>query len=179
MSPLACLLLLLVIAFFGVFSFKGLSGWWGYPLAISGLIGLGISLMVTPVVSFFTNSFLKDREFSGLSPILVETGSDLVVGILRSLFLQVRNYSLVVIGMGLAVIITAAIIKVPPKKDPGANDNLEENQDVISIPDPDAGENPKEEKEDELPDEPEVDQDDQEKDDLEDPVKDETGSNVE
>ncbi len=134
MSPLTCLLLLVVIAFFGVFSFKELGRWWGYPLAISGLMGLGISLLVGPAVNFFSDSFLKNRGFTGFSPVLIDTGTDLVVAIIRSLFLQVRNYSLVVIGMGLAVIITAAVLKPPTKKDPPP----EEDESII--PDTDADE---------------------------------------
>jgi len=144
MSPLVCLLLLVVIAFFGVFSFKELGRWWGYPLAISGLMGLGISLLVGPAVDFFTSSFLKNREFTGFSPVLIDTGSDLVVGIILSLFLQVRNYSLVVIGMGLAVIITAAVLKPPTKKDP------QHEEDESIIPDPDADEDAPDEGKEEL-----------------------------
>jgi hypothetical protein len=137
MSPLACLLLLVVIAFFGVFSFKALSSWWGYPLAISGLMGLGISLLVGPAVDFFSSSFLKNREFTGFSPILIDTGSDLVVGVIRSLFLQARNYSLIIFGIGLAVIITTAILKPPTKKDPQAEEGEEEPEDEVTIPDSD------------------------------------------
>jgi hypothetical protein len=95
-------------------------------------MGLGISLLVGPAVDFFTSSFLKNREFTGFSPVLIDTGSDLVVGIIQSLFLQVRNYSLVIIGMGLAVIITAAVLKPPTKKDP------QHEEDESIIPDPDA-----------------------------------------
>jgi len=144
MSPLVCLLLLLVIAFFGIFSFKELGSWWGYPLAISGLMGLGFSLLVGPAVNFFSDSFLKNSEFTGFSPVLIDTGSDLVVGIIRLLFLQVRNYSLVVIGMGLAVIITAAVLKPPARKE------SQPEEDESIIPDPDADENAPDEEKEEL-----------------------------
>jgi hypothetical protein len=115
-SPLLCLILLMVIAFFGVYSYKALGRWWGYPLAISGLMGLGISMLVGPAADFFTNSYLKKRDFAGFSPEMVETGSDLALEVIHRLFLQVRTYSLIVIGMGFAVIITAAIIRSPKKK---------------------------------------------------------------
>jgi len=115
MTPLACLLLLIFIAFFGVYSFKGLSGWWGYPLAITGSMTLAISLSVGPLVDFYSDRLLSQMDFMGLSPNLITTGSNLAIEVIRSLFSQVRDISLIVIGMGLAVIITAVVLKTPPK----------------------------------------------------------------
>jgi len=108
-------------------------------------MGLGFSLLVGPAVNLFSDSFLKNREFTGFSPVLIDTGSDLVVGIIRLLFLQVRNYSLVVIGMGLAVIITAAVLKSPSKKDPELEQGEKEPGEESIIPDPDGDENAQDE----------------------------------
>jgi hypothetical protein len=131
----------MVIAFFGVYSFKALGRWWGYPLALSGLMGLGISMLVGPAADFFTNSYLKKRDFSGFSPEMVETGSDLALEIIHRIFLQARTYSLIVLGMGFAVIITAAIIKSPKKKTKSDEEEIPPT-DVETDPQEDEGETP-------------------------------------
>jgi hypothetical protein len=104
-----------------------------------------------------------------------------VVGIIRSLFLQVRNYSLVVIGMGLAVIITAAIIKVPAKKVLESSEGEAEAEDETSIPDPDGEESLPDEKEEEEtePADPKSEQDSQEPDNTENSSDDGSGTDVE
>jgi hypothetical protein len=136
-TPLACLFLLIIIALFGVYSYKGLSGWWGYPLAISGLMGLTVSLLVGPVVNFITNSFLRDRDFFGLSPALIESGSDLAVEVISSLFIQVRNFSLIVIGMGLTVIIMANVLGTSIKAKQDHDMDKEDIKEKDQIPDTD------------------------------------------
>ena len=117
MSPLFCVTLLLIIAFLAVDSFKGLNVWWGYPLAISGLIGFGLAMMVGPVAKWLTGTFLADRTMAGFSPVMIETGSGLAVQIIRSLFTQVRNYSLITVGMGLGIIISSSVLKGPGDQD--------------------------------------------------------------
>jgi hypothetical protein len=135
MTPLACLLLLIIIAFFGVYSFKALSGWWGYPLAITGSMTLAISLGVGPLVDFFSDRLLSQMDIMGLSPNLIETGSSLAIEVIQSLFSQVRDISLIVIGMGLAVIITSVVLKTPPKAEP--SDGYGGPADIPGIPNPD------------------------------------------
>jgi hypothetical protein len=150
MSPLFCVSLLLVIAILAVHSYKGLGGWWGYPLAITGLIGLALALLISPLASWLSSILLKGRAAAGISPVLIETGSSLAVRILRTLFNQVRNYSLIAIGMGLAVIIIASVLS-PGGKKPAADDqeaappeDLEKVQEIDQqeIPDPREGDTP-------------------------------------
>jgi hypothetical protein len=115
MSPLFCVTLLLVIALLAVHSYKALGVWWGYPLAISGLIGIALAMLIGPLTNFLTNTFLADKDMAGISPIMIETGSDLSVQVIRLLFTQVRNYSLIIAGVGLMIIIITAVIKPPGK----------------------------------------------------------------
>lgn len=50
LSPLLATVLLALIALFAVRSWKGLFRWWGIPLLLAGLIGIGVSVAVLPVV---------------------------------------------------------------------------------------------------------------------------------
>jgi len=115
MSPLICAALLLLVALLAVHSFKSLGVWWGYPLAISGLFGFTLAMLVGPLANWVTNSFIADMTLPGFSPILIEASSDLAVQMIRKLFIQVRNYSLITAGMGLGIIIISSVIKSPGK----------------------------------------------------------------
>jgi len=116
MSPLFCVAMLLVIAILAVYSFKSLNIWWGYPVAISGLMGIAISLLAGPLANWLTTTFISGRTIAGMSPLIIETGSSLAVQVIRSLFKPVLNYSLAAAGLGLGIIIISAVIKAPGKK---------------------------------------------------------------
>ena len=143
MSPLFCVGLMLLIGLLAVHSFKGLGGWWGYPITISGLMGLGLALLVSPLAGWASTMVQDNRSLTGISPILVETGSSLAVQVIQTLLRQVRNYSLITFGIGLAIIITTAVIS-PAKKsvqDPEpeseTSEELDEGKKEEVIPDAD------------------------------------------
>ena len=143
MSPLFCIALLMIIGLLAVYSYRGISGWWGYPLAVSGFIGLTLALLIGPLANWGTSTFLKGRSITGLSPVIVEAGSGLAVEIIRNIFALVRNYSLIAIGMGLAIIITAAVLKPDEEGKPDTEGKEPETDDEASDD---------EDKEEELPD---------------------------
>jgi hypothetical protein len=128
MSPLFCIGLLMIIGLLAVYSYRGISGWWGYPLAVSGFIGLALAISVGPLASWLTSTFLRGRAISGISPVMIEAASGLAVQIIRKIFAEVRNYSLIAIGMGFAIIITASVLKPNGKAKP-ADDDLESDPD--------------------------------------------------
>jgi hypothetical protein len=123
LSPLICVAMLMVIAILAVYSFKSLNVWWGYPVAISGLMGIAISLLAGPLANWLTTTFISGRTMAGMSPLLIETGSSLAVQVIRSLFKPVLYYSLTAAGLGLGIIIISEVIKAPEKK---ASDQVEE-----------------------------------------------------
>jgi large-conductance mechanosensitive channel len=131
MSPLFCVALLLFIAILAVHSYKGLGTWWGYPLAISGLIGIALAMLVGPLSNFLTNTFLGNRTMAGISPVMIETGSDLAAQLIKSLFTQVRNYSVIAAGLGLGIIIISAVIKSPEKIESEKIDETESEEQEI------------------------------------------------
>ena len=144
MSPLFCIALLMIIGLLAIHSYRGLSSWWGYPLAVSGFIGLTLAILIGPLANWGTSTFLKGRAITGLSPVIVETGSGLAVEIIRTVFTLVRNYSLIAIGMGLAIIITSAVLKPDEEGKPDIEGEKPETDDEVSddedkeeeIPDP-------------------------------------------
>lgn len=131
MSPLFCVAMLMVIAILAVYSFKSLNVWWGYPVAISGLMGIAISLLAGPLANWLTTTFISGRTMAGMSPLIIETGSSLAVQVIRSLFKPVLYYSLAVAGLGLGIIIISAVIKIPGKKDPDQIDEANKEADPV------------------------------------------------
>jgi hypothetical protein len=117
MSPLFAWATLLVIAFFGASSFKGLGGWWGVPLFVSGLIAFGIAFLATPVANWVVNRFISDQTVMGISPVLMETGTDLVIQMIRSLFTQARNLALITAGLGIVFFVIATVLGNLGKQD--------------------------------------------------------------
>jgi hypothetical protein len=117
MSPLFCVTLLLIIALLGVHSYKSLGVWWGYPMTLVGLFGVAVGVAAAPLAAWLGDKFLGGSAPAGMSPILLETGSDLAVQIIRSLFTQIRNFSLIAVGMGLGIIISTSVLKKPGKDD--------------------------------------------------------------
>ncbi len=174
MSPLFAVTLLLLIALLAVHSIKALGVWWGYPLAISGLIGFTIAMLVGPLANWATNSFLADRTMAGFSPILVETGGGLAVQVLRLLFIQVRNISLITAGAGFAIIILSAVFQSPGKKESDQVDEVNKKEPDINQADPVDSKETEQEAPEEIEKEPEPEELEPEKSEPEEPEPEET-----
>lgn len=114
-SPLLNLLLLLVIAALAVHSFQALRVWWGYPIAIAGLLAVALSSLASPVADLLADKFLQDPPMAGLHESLVDAASGIALEILRLLVTQARNYALIVTGVGVTVIVLASVLNVSTK----------------------------------------------------------------
>jgi outer membrane biosynthesis protein TonB len=134
-SPLLNLFLLLIIASLAVHSFKALRGWWGYPIAIAGLLAAGLSSLVGPAASFMIDRFGLDSPMPGLHEDLIDVASGLALHILRILFAQARNYALIVLGVGLTIIIVASVLKEPKLKGEKIEDADQESDEIELVPD--------------------------------------------
>jgi len=132
-SPLAILILMLVIALLAVHSFKGLRGWWGYPIATAGLLAAGLAFLAAPAADFLINRLLVDSPMAGIHESLIDAASGVALELVRLIFTQARNYALIVTGIGLAIIIIASVI---PAGFPGTRMMAEGE----AIPDDDLGE---------------------------------------
>lgn len=124
-SPLLILFLITLVALLAVHSYQGLAGWIGYPLAFSGLLGFGLASLVSPASDFLMGRFISGSSLSGFHDKLIEAASVLVLVFLRLLFTRARNFSLIAFGIGVSIVITAAVLKrsgvgtVPPKQTSG------------------------------------------------------------
>ena len=146
-SPLLILFLMLAIAFLAVHSFKALRGWWGYPIAIAGLLATGLASLVTPAANFMIERFGLDSPMPGLHEELIDVASSLALRMLHQLFTLARNYALIVTGIGLTIIIVASVLKRPRTKVGKSSEEAEEEKEPI--PDDDLGETPPPEEEQE------------------------------
>lgn len=99
-------------------------------MAISGLMGIAVSLLAGPLANWLTTTFISGRTMAGMSPLIIETGSSLAVQVIRSLFKPVLYYSLAATGVGLGIIIISAVIKAPGKKAAEAEAEVEEAETV-------------------------------------------------
>ncbi len=115
-SPLLICFLLLGIATLAVHTFRALRVWWGYPIAIAGLLATGLASLAGPAADFLLDRFLGETPLAGLHMDLVDTATSLGLKIIYSLFSQARTYALVVTGIGLTVIIVASVLRRPHKK---------------------------------------------------------------
>lgn len=109
-SPLLPLGILFLVTVFAVRSLKGWCYWWGVPLALGGLFGLGMSAAAHPIFAWTFKFYiaprfppalpvsiveltrgLMDSVLAGVSkPILVQSGLLLLVGILFIILAQIR-----------------------------------------------------------------------------------------
>lgn len=138
-SPLLNLFLLLIIAFLAVYSFKALRGWWGYPIAIAGLLGTVLASLVSPAANFLIGKSGLDSPLPGLHEKLVDTATNLALRFLHVLFAQARNYGLIVTGIGLTIIIIASVLKEGgSKQKETGQDELKPGEDA-PLPDDDFG----------------------------------------
>ncbi|MEW6718370.1 MAG: hypothetical protein AB1345_12835 [Chloroflexota bacterium] len=111
------LFLLLLVALFGIRSVKGLLRWWGLPFLFVGLIGLGIAFLALPVLDVAVNLFLMDRIPPHISPELVQTGLNVVRGVVQD-FMRVIKIETGIIGfVGLVMVVCSSFIhlKTEPK----------------------------------------------------------------
>ena len=154
-SPLFNLLLLLVIAFLAVHSFKALGPWWGYPTAIAGLLATALASLVGPAANFLIDKFGFDSPMPGLHEDLIDAASGLALELIHVIFTQARNYALIVTGVGLTIIIVASVLKGRAPKPQQDQDSEQEVGDEESIPDDDLGEATPKDQDQEQPSPPE------------------------
>lgn len=88
LSPIVPGIFLLLIAVFGVRSFRDLLRWWGIPLFLTGLIALVISILSMPVFNWILRTYVEDQIPSYLSMEFVDLGFEIGRSTIRS-FLKI------------------------------------------------------------------------------------------
>ncbi|MBI5823158.1 MAG: hypothetical protein HZB18_03965 [Chloroflexi bacterium] len=115
LSPLLPLAFLLLVALFGVRSFKGWLNWWGVPIFITGFILLSIGIAAIPAfewawVEFVIPEFPAMFSESNLIPL----GHDLAYSVARSFAAWVSLGAACISVAALSALISCRFIKMHP-----------------------------------------------------------------
>ncbi len=76
-SPLLPGALLLLATLFGVRSWRGWLLWWGTPLLLAGLIGVGMGAALLPAANWAIQTYVAGRIPSFFTPAMAQTGLDI------------------------------------------------------------------------------------------------------
>jgi hypothetical protein len=102
LSFLVPLVFLLLVTLFAVRSFKSWMRWWGIPIIITGIIGLGLGLSIVPAFNATWTWLIAPRIPVFLPTVLPQTGLELFRSIIHTLsgWFIVPAVVLCVIGLG-------------------------------------------------------------------------------
>jgi len=103
-SPMAPLILLLVLTLLAVRSLKDWLGWWGIPLLVTGAITLGMSIIGAPVFSAILQRVLASRMPDFLPSLLLDYTRELATAMVRALLRPVlwQGLALGLLGLFMA-----------------------------------------------------------------------------
>ena len=111
LSPIVPVGFLLLIAVFGVRSYRELLRWWGIPLLLTSLIALVFSILSMPIFNWVLKTFVEfqipgyfSSEFVGLG---FDIGSSVIRSLVKAITIQAGIFSL----GGILMIVASAFIK--------------------------------------------------------------------
>jgi hypothetical protein len=78
LSPIFAVALIMLIALFGVRSFRDLLIWWGIPFFVVGVLGLATALLVSPFTNWFFQTSVAPRAVVYFIPSLVDIGGNIL-----------------------------------------------------------------------------------------------------
>src|SRR5258706_1990110 len=111
-SPLLVLLLLLLVALFGVRSLRGWMRWWSLPIFIGGLITLGIGVASLTLFGWAWGKYVILTIPPSVGPTLSELGHELTQSLVNNLALWLMLESGLLILLALGVFLASS--RVPP-----------------------------------------------------------------
>jgi hypothetical protein len=114
LSPLLPLVLLLLVAVFGVRSMKGWLRWWGIPILIVGLITLTIGIALRPLLDWTWINYIVVKIPPLVSPSWGEFGHSLAVSVIRDFAKWIMIEAALIFTLGLGGVIGAYFIKPKP-----------------------------------------------------------------
>ncbi len=113
-SPIVPIGLLLLVAVFGVRSFRDLLRWWGIPVMVTGLIALILSILSMPIFNWLLSTYVESRNPGYLSAEFVQLGFDLGRSAIRSYVKSITLQAGILSLVGLIFSAVSAFIK--PKR---------------------------------------------------------------
>lgn len=111
LSPLLPLVLLLLVAVFGVRSVKGWLRWWGIPILIVGLITLIIGIALRPLLDWAWINYIVAKIPPLVSASLGELGHSLAVSLIRDFATWIMIEAALIFALGLGGIIGSYFVK--------------------------------------------------------------------
>jgi hypothetical protein len=111
LSPILLLLILALITLLVVRTIKDWLRWWGIPIFFSGLLCLGLAIIVTVFFEQAWAALLVNRVPVFLSPGMVSLIHDVVLAILRTVMVWITGGGIVMIVLGLGMWIGSGFIK--------------------------------------------------------------------
>lgn len=111
LSPIVPVVLLLLIAVFGVRSFRDLLRWWGIPLFISGLVALIISVLSMPIFNWLLRTYVEGQIPGYLSQEFVDFGFEIGRSAMRSFVKTVTIQAGGIALVGLVMTTLSAFIR--------------------------------------------------------------------
>jgi hypothetical protein len=106
LTPLVPLLLLIGIAVFAVRSLRDWLTWWGWPLAIAGVVSVLIGLAGAPLVGWILQLFIQNQATILIPPVFVGSITETTSAVARQMLLPVliQGAMLSVAGFGMAIL---------------------------------------------------------------------------
>jgi hypothetical protein len=114
-SPLLPLFFLGLTTFLAVRSWRSLLIWWGYPLLISGLFTLVISLLVSPAVFASFSMLIFPNLPVNLVPEVIDLISDVLSEVTRGLALPIQSQAAILSLIGLGMVIGEKLTRPKPR----------------------------------------------------------------
>jgi hypothetical protein len=111
LSPILPLLILALITLLVVRTIKDWLRWWGIPIFFSGLLCLGLAIIVTVFFDPAWAALLINRVPFFLSPGMVSLIHDVVLAILRTVMVWITGGGIVLVVLGLGMWIGSGFIK--------------------------------------------------------------------
>ncbi len=105
LSPLVPLGFLLLVGVFGVRSWRGFLNWWGVPLLVVGLVGLGMAGAIVPIFQRLLVAY--SGQLADMPPSMVTIAAEVGRALAAGIALRVGVASLVLVLAGLVMLIVA------------------------------------------------------------------------
>jgi len=121
-SPLIPIALLFVITILAVRTFKGWLAWWGWPLLLTGLIGLPIGLTGAPLLRWVLESWLAKRFTLTLTTEISASLRSVLDAALREILKSVAWESVALFIVGLIMVLFSVYLAIREKNKVAASE---------------------------------------------------------
>lgn len=109
-SPLLPVIFLLAILAFAVRDLKGWLNWWGWPLMLTGMAGLLVAWLGSPIVGLIVRGFIQVQGARFIPPILLSTLQETASSVTSEILNPVAIGGLILAVIGFTMAVTALFV---------------------------------------------------------------------